>query len=162
MYRLRKSYKTTVFSFWMALWRNVISLPLIHPVWFPFTLSLSLSFIKVMERSYESQGRWSAVSCCHWPRTRRICRDRQYAHAGQKLIPWIIKDREKSMEDVALLRRGKQRILTSPGACRFLWGLLQHQLLNTDLIFLRNAINFSGSTMRSVLFDVSFKYNFKY
>lgn len=105
----------TMVWFWMAAASDVkachlfISLSPSVSFTLPDSLSLSLSLIKVMERSYESQGRWSAVSCCHWPRTRRICRDRQYARAGQKLIPWIIKAKEKSTEDVALLRRKEEK-----------------------------------------------------
>jgi len=105
-----------------AMWRHVIylylylpqsHLPCLTPSHFLSLSHQSDGEIKVME----SQGRWSAVSCCHWPRTRRICRDRQYARAGQKLIPWIIKAKEKSTEDAALLR-GRKKILISPGGAK--------------------------------------------
>lgn len=118
-----------------------ISLRLIYPAWLPLTFSLSL--IKVMERSYESQGRWSAVSCCHWPRTRRICRDRQYARAGQKLIPWIIKAKEKSTEDVALLRRRRKKYpphleaQSSPAYFSGAIGYFIFSFINSDFILLQ-------------------------
>lgn len=107
---LSKTCKMTMVWYWMAAASDVKECHLSLSFTLPDSLSLSLSpSSKWWKDLMRVRGRWSAVSCCHWPRTRRICRDRQYARAGQKLIPLIIKAREKSTEDVALLRRGEKK-----------------------------------------------------